>query len=156
MHPLLGTWPTTQACALTGNQTSNLLVVSLHSIHWATPAGADSLNNIFFCSLFYYENIDIIHITYKVGFDLLFMLSVGFLVNGRLLLSFVGVNSYTQIFSFAGQESVLLTLQGSTVLDLFHSHSTMLLDINFKFLRYHQTLLWTFPFVLLVSSSVVI
>ena len=25
-HPLLGTWPTTQACALTGNQTSDLLV----------------------------------------------------------------------------------------------------------------------------------
>ena len=25
MHPLLGTWPTTQACALTGNQTSNPL-----------------------------------------------------------------------------------------------------------------------------------
>ena len=23
MHPLLGTWPTTQACALTGNGTSN-------------------------------------------------------------------------------------------------------------------------------------
>ena len=26
-HPLLGTWPTTQACALTGNQTSGLLVL---------------------------------------------------------------------------------------------------------------------------------
>ena len=26
MHPLLGTWPTTQACALTGNWTSNPLV----------------------------------------------------------------------------------------------------------------------------------
>ena len=25
-YPLLGTWPTMQACALTGNQTSNLLV----------------------------------------------------------------------------------------------------------------------------------
>ena len=25
-HPLLGTWPTTQACALTGNQTSDPLV----------------------------------------------------------------------------------------------------------------------------------
>ena len=24
-HPLLGTWPATQACALTGNQTGNLL-----------------------------------------------------------------------------------------------------------------------------------
>ena len=28
MHPLLGTWPTTQACVLTGNQTGSLL---LHS-----------------------------------------------------------------------------------------------------------------------------
>ena len=25
-HPLLGTWPSTQACALTGNQTNDLLV----------------------------------------------------------------------------------------------------------------------------------
>ena len=25
-HPLLGTWPATQACALTGNQTSDSLV----------------------------------------------------------------------------------------------------------------------------------
>ena len=28
-HPQLGTWPATQACALTGNQTSNLLVLEL-------------------------------------------------------------------------------------------------------------------------------
>ena len=35
MRPLLGTWPATQACALTGNQTG-----SWHSIHWATPARA--------------------------------------------------------------------------------------------------------------------
>ena len=33
MWPLLGTWPTTQACALTGNQTSDPLVCSLCSIH---------------------------------------------------------------------------------------------------------------------------
>ena len=38
MWPPLGTWPTTQACALTGNWTGNPLVCSLHSIHWATPA----------------------------------------------------------------------------------------------------------------------
>ena len=38
--PLLGPWPATQACALTGNQTSDLLVPTLHSIHWATPARA--------------------------------------------------------------------------------------------------------------------
>ena len=31
--PPLGTWPTTQACALTGNPTSNPLVRSWHSIH---------------------------------------------------------------------------------------------------------------------------
>ena len=38
MWPLLGTWPATQACALTGNQTDGPLIHSLHSIHWATPA----------------------------------------------------------------------------------------------------------------------
>ena len=37
-RPLLGTRPATQACALTGNWTSNPLVYSLCSIHWATPA----------------------------------------------------------------------------------------------------------------------
>ena len=29
MHPLLGTWPATQACALTGNQTGDSLVPSV-------------------------------------------------------------------------------------------------------------------------------
>ena len=29
MHPLLGTWPTTQACALTGNRTSDPLLYRL-------------------------------------------------------------------------------------------------------------------------------
>ena len=29
MHPVLGTWPTTQACALTGNQTRDPLVYRL-------------------------------------------------------------------------------------------------------------------------------
>ena len=38
--PPLGTWPTTQACAPTGNQTSDPSVFSLRSTHWATPAGA--------------------------------------------------------------------------------------------------------------------
>ena len=39
--PLLGTWPVgTQACALTGTRTGDLLVHSPRSIHWATPAGA--------------------------------------------------------------------------------------------------------------------
>ena len=31
--PLLGTWPTTQACALTGNQTGSLWFAGWHSIH---------------------------------------------------------------------------------------------------------------------------
>ena len=33
MCPPLNTWPATQACALTGNQTSDPLVHSPHSIH---------------------------------------------------------------------------------------------------------------------------
>ena len=33
---VVGTWPATQACALTGNRTSNPLVH--RPIHWATPA----------------------------------------------------------------------------------------------------------------------
>ena len=37
-HPQLGIWPATQACALTGNQTSDLWFTGQHSIHWATPA----------------------------------------------------------------------------------------------------------------------
>ena len=40
VHPVLGTWPATQACALTGNQTSDPLVHSPRSVHWATPARA--------------------------------------------------------------------------------------------------------------------
>ena len=40
MRPLLGTWPATQAYALTRNHTGNPLVLSLCSIHWATPARA--------------------------------------------------------------------------------------------------------------------
>ena len=31
--PPLGTWPTSQACALTGNQTNNLLFAGCHSVH---------------------------------------------------------------------------------------------------------------------------
>ena len=33
VRPLLGTWPATQACALTGNQTDDPLVCRLHSVH---------------------------------------------------------------------------------------------------------------------------
>ena len=38
--PPLGTWPTTQAYALTKSQTSNPLVCSPHSNHWAMPPRA--------------------------------------------------------------------------------------------------------------------
>ena len=43
LWPSLGTSPETQACALTGNRTSDPLVHSPRSIHWATPARAISL-----------------------------------------------------------------------------------------------------------------
>ena len=42
--PLLGTWPATQASALTGNWTSDPLVRRLAVIHWAIPARADYQN----------------------------------------------------------------------------------------------------------------
>ena len=40
MCPLLGTWPATQASALTGGGTATRLFAGLCSIHWATPARA--------------------------------------------------------------------------------------------------------------------
>ena len=40
-RPPLGTWPAIQACALTGNITSNLLVWGQYSTYWATPARAE-------------------------------------------------------------------------------------------------------------------
>ena len=46
--PQLGTQPATQACALTGNQTSNLWFSGRHSIHWATPTQLHFLNLMFF------------------------------------------------------------------------------------------------------------
>ena len=48
MHPPPGTWPTTQACALTGNQIGDPLVHSLCSMHWATPARTRT--DFFMCS----------------------------------------------------------------------------------------------------------
>ena len=38
--PKLGTWPATQACALTGIEPVTLWFASQRSIHWATPARA--------------------------------------------------------------------------------------------------------------------
>ena len=40
MRTLLGTWPVTQVCPLTGNRTGDPLIHSKHSIHCATPARA--------------------------------------------------------------------------------------------------------------------
>ena len=37
---LLGTWPATQACALTGNELVTLWFTSQHAIHWVTPVRA--------------------------------------------------------------------------------------------------------------------
>ena len=37
-RPLLGTWPTTQACALTGNLTRDPLICRPALNHWAPPA----------------------------------------------------------------------------------------------------------------------
>ena len=45
--PLLGTWPATQAGALTGNVTSDpFWFAGQHSVHWATPARAFFYFNI--------------------------------------------------------------------------------------------------------------
>ena len=41
MRPPLGTWPTAQACTLTGNRTGDPLLHGPHSLHRATPARAD-------------------------------------------------------------------------------------------------------------------
>ena len=38
VRPLLGTWPATQACALTGKESATLWFASWHSIHRVTPA----------------------------------------------------------------------------------------------------------------------
>ena len=40
---LLGTWPATQACALTGNQLATLWFTGWHSVYWATPARAENI-----------------------------------------------------------------------------------------------------------------
>ena len=37
-HLQLGTWPSTQACALTGIKPATFRFAGQHSIHWATPA----------------------------------------------------------------------------------------------------------------------
>ena len=50
-HPLLGIWPATEACALTGNRISDPVVrfTGWHSVHWGTPARAHWL--ILICAL---------------------------------------------------------------------------------------------------------
>ena len=42
MPPLLGTWPATQACAPIGNRLGTFLLAGQRSIHWATPARANT------------------------------------------------------------------------------------------------------------------
>ena len=44
MWPPLGTWPAIQKCTLTGNQTSDHLVCSPCSTHWATPVTVKEKN----------------------------------------------------------------------------------------------------------------
>ena len=56
MWPPLGTWPTTQLCALTGNRTDNPLVRRLALNHWATTARAENFSLIIFYIIFW-ENI---------------------------------------------------------------------------------------------------
>ena len=46
IRPLLGTWPATQACVLTGNPTSDPLLQSQCSIHRATPARVGEFLNM--------------------------------------------------------------------------------------------------------------
>ena len=43
VSPPPGTWPTIQECALTRNQTTTFQFTGRRSIHWATPAGAETL-----------------------------------------------------------------------------------------------------------------
>ena len=41
--PQPGTWPTAQACALTGNEPATLQFTGRHTIHWAAPARASTM-----------------------------------------------------------------------------------------------------------------
>ena len=49
MLPSLGTWPITQTCAPTGNQTRELWFTGRLSIHWAAPARAQPLSSYSKC-----------------------------------------------------------------------------------------------------------
>ena len=56
-RPLLGTWPTTQACALTGNWTGNSLIRGPVLNQWATPARAQFyylISHIYFFIAFFF------------------------------------------------------------------------------------------------------
>ena len=52
-RPLLGTWPTTQSCALTGNWTSDPLVCrpALNPLSYTSRAGKNLLVHVYFCLL---------------------------------------------------------------------------------------------------------
>ena len=52
VHPLLGTWPATQAWALDWNRTGDLWFTDPRSIHWATPARIINFLKIFYLFIF--------------------------------------------------------------------------------------------------------
>ena len=54
MRPLLGTWPATQACALTGNRTGDTLVLQAHA-QSTEPHQPGDLHKYFICEEIYYD-----------------------------------------------------------------------------------------------------
>ena len=53
--PPVGRWPTTQACALTGNRMVTLQFAGWCSAHWATPVGATHLTFVVCLLVFYHS-----------------------------------------------------------------------------------------------------
>ena len=116
--PCQGTWPTTQACALTRNQTGDLWFAGQHPTHQATPVReyVDFFKNKYskyiflkvFIITFYFLQLPIrlqyiIHITYKICVNQLFMLSGRLPVNSRLLVvKFWRVKRYPWICNCMG------------------------------------------------------
>ena len=68
VRPLLGIWPETQACALTGNRTSDPLLHSPCSIHWAIPARVNSFIINFPITLYTYESSFFIFCIYQMEY----------------------------------------------------------------------------------------
>ena len=78
----LGTWPSIQACALTGNRTSNPLIHRLALNHSATPARAEFLCFKYFSS-----------ILHKVRFYFVIMLRYLLLIGEFVSFSFMGITT---------------------------------------------------------------